>query len=131
MIKSSYKLFGSAWDRQPIPEKCPVVKLSERNIDGPFLKLSEQMVEKKHEKDVLNENMFLIVDFIPRTKSTVIWDFYLKRLLQIAEYYQTKTMFYSDSDYIDQLNERLKNFYKRKAPKRSLAQSVGASQMIC
>ena len=31
-MKTSYKLYGSAWDRQPIHTKCLVIKTPERSL---------------------------------------------------------------------------------------------------
>lgn len=130
-MKNSYKLYGCAWDRLMIPRQCPAVKLVELNRDAVFCKLSEVMNEERPSRGHVNENLILDVDFIPKTKSDVIWDFYLRRLLQIIEFYQAKPVCYCNADYVDILNEKMKDFYKRKTPERLLAQSVGAFQMIC
>lgn len=130
-MKNSYKLYGSAWDRLMIPRQCPVVKIMEFNRDVVFFKLSELMNEEIPSRAHDDENLILDIDFIPKTKSDVIWDFYLKRMLQIIEFYQAKPACYCNTDYVDILNEKMKEFYKRKTPERLLAQSVGAFQKIC
>ena len=130
-MKTSYKLYGSAWDRQPIPTKCPVIKTTEYFSEGTVLKLSELMNEENPQMVATEEKVFLNIDFIPKTNSTVTWDFYLKRLLQIAECYKAELVSCLDLEQSSKLNKSLMDFYKRKTPERSLAQSVGAFQMIC
>lgn len=129
-MKASYKLFGNVWDRQKIPEKCPIVQSVEQDVKGTPIKLSVLIAEENPRIEPLNENMLMDIDFIPRTSSAVVWDFYIKRLLQIIEHYQTKIVCSNLSD-CGRLNVAIENFYKRKTPERLLAQSDGALQMIC
>ncbi len=130
-MKSSYKLHGSVWDRRKVPRQCPVVTLIDKNSADVFLKLSEQINKETLEVVAFNMNWILEIDFVPNTKSIVVWDLYLIRVLQIIEFYQVKVVYCSNVDYIDVLNKNLKAFYKRKTPERLLAQSVGVFQMIC
>lgn len=130
-MKSSYKLYGSIWDRLPIPEQCPVVNTDKCNGDGITIKLSEQFVKDNLATNRLNNLIILNVDFVLKTNSVVIWNFYLKRMLQVVEYYQISIVYCSDTNYVDRLNKKLRDYYKRKTPKRLLAQSVGVFRMIC
>lgn len=132
MMKSTYKLYGTFWDQMEISETVHYVEDIELIPLGKMIiKLSDVMSDE--ECDVLEtdaKEVSLIVDFIPANDSVVIWDFYLKRMLQIAEYYHSEIACLN-SEYAIHINNALRDFYKRKTPQRLLAQSDGVSQVIC
>ena len=129
-MKSSYKFYGVFWDNKPIPDKK--VKIIEWKGDlhkEEGMVLSE-ILKSESPKEFWSsgeKQKYIMIDFVPSTKSSVIFRFYARRLLQIVEYYQLDEIYCKRDDKIEAIDD----FYKEKTPNKLLAQSDGAFQMIC
>lgn len=127
-MKKSYKLYGAFWDGKTLPDMQPVICIEDQEMtELRKLKLSTVLKNENPEKiDAGIEQVGLIIDFIPMNSSSVVWDFYIRRLLQISRYLNAK-LICLNKDYESRVNQKLVEFLqKEKAPQRLLAQSDGA-----
>jgi|GEM_PF-3637784 len=89
-MKKSYKLIGVFWDGKPLPSKVPSVDYEE-NIEGSdsALRLSKILSLKDSEIETFNTKKYnsIFIDMLP-AYSSIVLKFYLKRLLQITEYFK-------------------------------------------
>lgn len=115
-MKSSYKLYGAFWDQRKISAGCPLVLSSEETempMQAAILKLSDVMKKEERKEISERENIYLDIDFIPANKSAVVWRFYVKRLVQIAEYYRAE-LFSQNPKIKMEVNAALRDFYEKK-----------------
>ncbi|MDC7301113.1 hypothetical protein [Agathobacter ruminis] len=131
-MKLSYKLFGVFWDQKEIPKECPYVELVEDILSNWHVISLSKILEQEEVEEIKEsaKTIVLLIDYLPMEKNTIVMDFFLKRLLQMTEYYHAR-MVCTDSEKTCRLNLLISNYYKRKTPERSLAQSVGVFQTIC
>jgi hypothetical protein len=71
------------------------------------------------------KNVVLLLDYMPVNESAIVWDFYLKRLFQILEYYNVVTVTCDNQQQVSRLENAIDNYIKKKTPNRLLAQSNG------
>lgn len=116
-MKKSYKLYGSFWDGRSMPDETVFAQCIETATDcQTSIKLSQVMKSEQPTVPLTSGGVTnLIVDYVPTTQSIIIWDFFLKRMLQIAEYYHASVTC-TDEDYAARINDHLVRFYKRQAP---------------
>lgn len=129
-MKSSYKLYGSFWDKRPIPEitatiSCKSDTNSENTIYlSKILKTEEPMAYNF----LLGEPIVLLIDYFPSSNSKVIIEFFIKRILQIAYYYNVTVVNCNSQNEVDIIESAIAVFDKRKTPIKLLAQSYGVLQ---
>ena len=130
-MKRTYKLYGTVWDNKPITYGIKLKLQTDLQIIE-CISLKEVLkCEKLLERKYTGEATELLLDYIPDTDSHLVWDYYLKRVLQIANYYEVKSFICETKEGIDRMEMLLTDYYKRKAPNKLLAQSDGANQVIC
>lgn len=132
-MKSSYKLYGSFWDGRSLPRANIAVQCGTDKLNENIIELSKVLSVEQPEKYkiIKKESTYLWVDYFPSKKSVVFMEFFVKRLLQIAEYYNVSMIACNNQDEVDVIEKIYADFCKRKAPDKLLAQSHGAFQMIC
>ena len=127
-MKSSYLLYGIIWDGLPVPSVAPQIEMSAG--DGKNASISSLLMMNNEKANPDEQIKSILIDYCPNTNSISVWDFYIRRLLQILKYYNAKLK----CDKIDrkELREsKIEDYYKRKTPNRLLAQPNGVSQEIC
>ena len=132
-MKSSYKLYGTFWDKRPIPERalsicCKFNEISENTIHLSEILENEAPVEYQF---LDGKPIELLLDYFPSVTSSVIVEFFVKRILQIADYYDVTIVRCNSQNEVDIIERIIADFDKRKTPDKLLAQSYGAFQMIC
>lgn len=133
-MKSSYKLYGTFWDNKPSSDKSIVVINSDKETVDNRINISDVFKSENIEafNFEIDKQMELFLDYVPSEKSAVVWKYYMRRVMQIAEYYKISHICCKEQDYnkvIEMLQQNEKT--KRKTPQRLLAQSDDVFQMIC
>lgn len=113
-MKTTYKLIGLFWDRQPIPSKKPdIICINDISINDSVITISEIL----NTPDELLENKLhhtqkakMLVDYIPNARTKMVLQFYTKRLLQISEYLSA-IIVCKDIDMANMLNCCISKFY--------------------
>ncbi|WP_022750576.1 hypothetical protein [Lachnobacterium bovis] len=127
-MKTSYKLYGTFWDNKDVSSKKLMINiLGEHASSESCLTLSEVLGNEQPIESVSFEgkSVVLLLDYMPANESVIVWDFYLKRLLQIVEYYKVETINCKDQGQASRLRNAIDNYIKKKTPNRLLAQSNG------
>ena len=127
-MKTSYKLYGTFWDNKDVLSKKLMINISgEHASSESCLTLSEVLSNEQPIESVSFEgkSVVLLLDYMPANESVIVWDFYLKRLLQIVEYYKVETINCKDQRQASRLRNAIDNYIKKKTPNRLLAQSNG------
>ena len=127
-MKTSYKLYGTFWDNRGISGKIKKIQcIGEQTSTENTLIFTEILANEQPEdhSGLVGESVALLLDYMPENESTIVWEFYLKRLLQIVEYYNVETIICKEQQRVVQLEDAIENYYKKKTPNRLLAQSNG------
>ncbi|WP_026652476.1 hypothetical protein [Butyrivibrio proteoclasticus] len=127
-MKTSYKLYGTFWDNKDVSSKKLMINIpGEHASSESCLTLSEVLGNEQPIESVSFEgkSVVLLLDYMPANESVIVWNFYLKRLLQIVEYYKVETINCKDQRQASRLRNAIDNYIKKKTPNRLLAQSNG------
>lgn len=133
-MKSSYKLYGLCWDHVFVSNKKLLVSTIEKGKKNVEVYVLSKVLSSSdygiNNAKTLSKGK-LLVDYMPKNESITVWDFFLKRVLQISEILNVKELSCEDEEQMVRLTKALESFYKRKTPNRLLAQPNGVFQMIC
>lgn len=113
-MKRSYKLIGLFWDGKSIPENKPSISFQDHiGVPDSTIRLSEVLLLQDGEMADFSGSDFesLLIDWMPDVKYPPIWNFYIKRLLQIADYLGAKLVC-DKEEYILKINDFISYFYK-------------------
>ena len=127
-MKTSYKLYGTFWDNKDVSSKKLMINISGEHANSEScLSLSEVLSNEQpiEQSCVVGESVVLLLDYMPVNESAIVWDFFLKRLLQIVEYYNVEAINCIDQQQVSRLEYAIDNYLKKKTPNRLLAQSNG------
>lgn len=127
-MKTSYKLYGTFWDNKDISSKKIIINSFEEQANSEScLILSEALSnEQPIEKSGFEgKSVVLLLDYMPVNESSIVWDFYLRRLLQIVAYYNVEIINCKNQQQGTRLEKAIENYYKKRTPNRLLAQSNG------
>lgn len=132
-MKSSYKLYGSFWDGRLIPEMNLDVRCEKDKTYENIIKISNVLSAECPEQYQCIEGkpIVLQLDYFPSGKSSVFVEFFVKRVIQIADYYNAEIVECNNQDDVDVIKNIIDDLTKRKTPDKLLAQSYGVFQMIC
>ncbi len=127
-MKTSYKLYGTFWDNRDFSGKMKKIQcIGEQTSAENTLIFTEILADEQPEdhSGFTGESVALLLDYMPENESIIVWEFYLKRLLQIVEYYNVENIICKDQQQVVQLESAIEHYYKKKTPDRLLAQSNG------
>lgn len=113
-MKSSYKLYGTFWDKKAVSNKRPEIQCINNIIPSETIVLSE-VLNNEQPLEINNADGHihkLYVDFVPANDATIVWNFYLKRLLQIMNYYNVNILNCSEPQQTTRLENAIKNYQK-------------------
>lgn len=120
-------MYGIFWDRRPIPKSgisicCKFDEILENKIYLSKILANETPVEYQF----LDGNpIVLILDYFPSNSSSVIVEFFVKRVLQITNYYDVTILKCNCQSEVAIIERVMTDFEKRKTPDKLLAQSYG------
>ncbi len=113
-MKSSYLLYGAFWDGMSTPRSAPKILSAEDSTDMTVLSLKERFEDNapSQMKDNTSE-IAILIDYFPLNDKKSVVEFYLIRLLQIAEFYNAK-LCCDDEVKKGYLSQWITDYYKRK-----------------
>ncbi|WP_027206385.1 hypothetical protein [Butyrivibrio fibrisolvens] len=131
-MKSSYKIYGTFWNQKDIIYKDYQMQIMNENLQTEDNITISEILSTEHPETInrLNHTK-LLLDYIPNNEAEIVWDFYIKRLLQMANYYNVEVIICEDEQQLEKVKTAITNYCKKRTPKRLLAQSNGVLQMIC
>jgi len=110
-MQNTYKLVGVLWDNMPISNDGLDIRYTENTNN--MVPISELM-NNPHLDDIINSDMEIIafLDFFPKKEYKTIWNFYIKRMLQVVKYYDIKKIYCNNLSKINIINVYLKKHKK-------------------
>jgi hypothetical protein len=113
-MKSTYKLFGAFWDGKPIPNSPPNVESIGLAHESaiPITAILRMDDESKIE-EIRQSVVEIEIDYFPNCSSALIEDFFLRRLLQITEFFDARIVCKETNVRIN-VSRLIKKLYKKK-----------------
>ncbi len=127
-MKTSYKLYGTFWDNKDVSSKKLMINSSREQVNAESWLILSEVLSNEHpieNSSFEGKDVVLLLDYMPGNESAIVWDFYLKRLFQILEYYNVVTVTCDNQQQVSRLENAIDNYIKKKTPNRLLAQSNG------
>ena len=115
-MKKSYRLLGICWDRRAIPKEKPMIFFRKENTGAKEYRISQilQIDDIELQEQPENDDQKLLwIDYLPKHELRCIWEFYICRLLQIAEYYNAEIVCDNIVE-IQKLTSKIEDYYKEK-----------------
>ena len=127
-MKPSYKLYGTFWDNKSVSSKNYEIQCYSEKLRSECSLILSEVLSTEQPIEISSfegKRVDLLLDYMPENKATIVWDFYLTRLLQIIEYYNIEVIICNDQKQASLLEKAIDDYYKKKTPNGLLAQSNG------
>ncbi len=112
-MKNSYRLYGVFWDNKPITRRKLSVNIFDDEKNKDAVTLSGILKNEECSEEYLKEEkQYLFVDYLPYKRYKVVTDYFIRRLMQIAEYYKVRELLCVDVEKAELLEEMI-DCYKR------------------
>ena len=113
-MKSSYLLYGAFWDGMPIPKTAPKILKSCDLADMSVLSLKERFEDNTPAQMQDNTSeIAIMVDYFPSNDKRSVVEFYMLRLLQMAEFYNAN-LCCDDELKVQYISKCMSEYYKKK-----------------
>lgn len=114
-MKSSYKMYGSFWNRQFISEKdisvcCKFNTALENTICLSKILQNEEPIVFYFLDEV---PVALLIDYFPSSTSIVVVEFFVKRILQIADYYNANVLICDNQNEANTIERMISEIKKK------------------